>query len=433
MNLNEPMPLLGGLSPVQFMRRHWQKKPLLVRQAWPGVQPPLTRAALFKLAERDEVESRLIVHAAGLSEAGPVTDPAAWRVRQGPLARRALPPVAQPGWTLLVQGLDLHVPAAHALLQPFGFLPAARLDDLMMSWASPGGGVGPHLDSYDVFLLQVQGRRRWRIGPVKGTAAAACVEGAPLKILQRFQPTEEWLLEPGDMLYLPPRWAHDGVAEGECMTCSIGFRAPERVALGAELLQRLAEAALDEAEDPGPGAAATGPVLYRDPDQAATDTPARLPAALLAYAQGAVQRLLAEPQAIERALGEVLTEPKPTVWFQAREDEAGARARAVDGCVLDRATRMLYDDQGLYINGESYRASGRDAVLMRRLADTRALSAADAVRLGADARALLADWLDSGWVHASDAAPASAVDATSSLQPAAQPSPPGRPPRTRRP
>jgi 50S ribosomal protein L16 3-hydroxylase len=393
MSLNTPLPLLGGLSPAQFMRRHWQKKPLLVRQAMPGVQPPVARAALFGLAARDDVESRLIVH-----QGQQVDDPAAWRVRQGPLPRRALPPVAQPGWTLLVQGLDLHVPAAHALLQPFGFLPAARLDDLMMSWASPGGGVGPHLDSYDVFLLQVQGRRRWRIGRVKGAAAAAWVESAPLKILQRFEPSDEWLLEPGDMLYLPPRWAHDGVADGECMTCSIGFRVPERGALGAELLQRIAEAAVDEAGDAAPaGSAVSFPVLYRDPDQPATDSPALLPAALQAYAQGAVQRLLADPDAIGRALGEVLTEPKPAVWFEARSNDAPADDA---GCVLDAATRMLYDAKCIYINGESYRAGGRDAVLMHRLADRRALSAADCSRLGADARSLLAGWQGSGWVHA---------------------------------
>ncbi len=396
MNPNDATRLLGGLSPAQFMRRHWQKQPLLVRQALPGVQPPLTRAALFRLAERDEVESRLVVHHAAAAPA--VNDPDAWRVRHGPLARRALPPLTQPGWTLLVQGLDLHVPAAHALLQALRFLPDARLDDLMMSWASPGGGVGPHLDSYDVFLLQVQGRRRWRIGPVKGAAAAACVDGAPLKILQRFEPTDEWLLEPGDMLYLPPRWAHDGVAEGECMTCSIGFRAPEQTALGAELLQRLAEAALDAAEDraPAPG----GAVLYRDPGQPATDTPAQLPAALVAYAEGAVQRLLSEPGAIARALGEVLSEPKPAVWFEGRSHPDGPVPPAPAAVVLDAATRMLYDRRCVYINGESYRAGGRDAVLMRRLADRRGLAGADLARLSADARCLLDDWRAAGWLHA---------------------------------
>ena len=135
------------------MRRHWQKKPLLVRQAWPGVQPPIARSALFDLASADGVESRLLSRFDGH-----------WRLRHGPLARRALPPLKRADWTLLVQGLDLHCQPAHDMLQRFRFVPEARLDDLMISYASDGGGVGPHLDSYDVFLLQVQGKRRWRIG-----------------------------------------------------------------------------------------------------------------------------------------------------------------------------------------------------------------------------------------------------------------------------
>ena len=141
-----------------------------------------------------------------------------------------MPPLAQPGWTLLVQGLDLHLQAAHELLSRFRFVPDARLDDLMLSYASDGGGVGPHLDSYDVFLIQVHGRRRWRIGRAKDRSL---VDGLPLKILRHFEPEHEWLLEPGDMLYLPPLWAHDGVAVGECMTASVGFRAPATGRTGA--------------------------------------------------------------------------------------------------------------------------------------------------------------------------------------------------------
>ena len=203
MDVNLPLPLLGGLSPERFMRRHWQKKPLLVRQAWPGVEPPLVRQALFELAGSDDVESRLVEQ----RDDG-------WKVRHGPLPRRALPPASRPGWTLLVQGLDLHVPAAHEMLSRFAFVPQARLDDLMLSWASDGGGVGPHLDSYDVFLIQVQGRRRWRVGPCLDPASAAWQPGLPLKILRDFQPLHDWVLEPGDMLYVPPGWGHDGVAVG---------------------------------------------------------------------------------------------------------------------------------------------------------------------------------------------------------------------------
>ena len=390
------LPLLGGLSPSQFMRRHWQKKPLLVRQAWPGVQPPLPRVALFDLAGQDDVESRLV------QRQGP-----SWKLRHGPLPRRALPPVARPGWTLLVQGLDLHVPAAHAMLQRFAFIPQVRLDDLMLSWASDGGGVGPHLDSYDVFLLQVQGRRRWRVGPRQDPARAPWVAGLPLRILDNFRPQHDWVLEPGDMLYLPPGWGHDGVAVGgDCMTCSVGFRAPALGGLGAELLQRLAEG--DDAGAAAGGAALA--TLYRDPQQPATAQPGAVPAALQAFAEQAVARLLRQPRALQRALGEVLTEPKPRVWFAATAD---ARAHGLAlGVGLAAATRMAYDEHHVYINGESFRAGGRDARLIRQLADQRRLSRDDCQRLSPQAASLVADWMTDGWLQPLE--PAQVADPTAS-------------------
>jgi 50S ribosomal protein L16 3-hydroxylase len=364
--------LLGGLSPQTFMRRHWQKKPLLIRQAIPGVEAPLSRAQLFELTARDDVESRLVAHG----------DDGRWRLRHGPFKRRSLPSLTQARWTLLVQGLDLHVQAAHELLSRFRFVPDARLDDLMLSYATDGGGVGPHFDSYDVFLLQVQGRRRWRIGRLKDPQLQA---DAPLKILSNFQAEQEWLLEPGDMLYLPPRWAHDGVAEGECMTCSIGFRAPERARWGSEVLQRM----LDAAEMPDTE------VLYRDPQQAATATPAQIPDALRDFTADAMARLLAQPRAAACALGEVLTDLKANVWF-----DAGSALEHHSGVRLDRRTRMMYDRWHVFINGDSFVAAGRDAALMRRLADDRALSAAQSDRLSDEARALVGQWALAGWLHA---------------------------------
>ena len=373
-----PLALLGGLTPRAFMRRHWHKRPLLVRQALPGVAPPLPRAQLFELAEREGVESRLVVRDVK----------GAWRLRHGPLPRRALPPLRQRGWTLLVQGLDLHVPAAHEMLARFRFVPEARLDDLMCSYASDGGGVGPHLDSYDVFLIQVHGRRRWRIGRV---ADEALEPGLPLKILSRFEPEEEWLLEPGDMLYLPPRWGHDGVAEGECMTCSVGFRAPSAGELAREVLLRVAEMQDDH---PGP--------RYADPAQPATATPASVPEGLQRFAARAVTAALARPGALEQALGEVLTEPKPNVWFDTHEAaEAGAPGPWLPGCGvrLDARTRMLVDARHVFVNGESWRAAGRDARLLSALAHGRRLGAADVARLGESALGVLDDWLQAGWLH----------------------------------
>lgn len=368
MNTLQRTPLLGGLSPAMFMRRHWHKKPLLVRQAWPGVQPPLPRKELFALAESDEVESRLVRRQG-----------AQWTVRKGPLPRRALPALTQPQWTLLVQGLDLHVDAAHQMLSRFDFIPHARLDDLMVSWASPGGGVGPHLDSYDVFLIQVQGQRRWQIGRAADTRF---IEGAPLKLLRHFEPEQEWLLDPGDMLYLPPMWAHDGVAVGgDCMTCSVGFRAPAEEELARELLQRLADEELGIER------------LYRDPRQGATAEAGAIPPAMQDFARQAVQRRLADPHWLERALGEWLSEPKPQVWFPA-----GTAASGAGGVRLSPRSRMLHDEQHIFINGEAFAAAGRDARLMRSLADSRGLTAVDCARLSPGARELLGQWLAQGWL-----------------------------------
>jgi len=378
MDIHTPMALLGGLSAATFMRRHWQKKPLLVRGAVPAMVPPIARPELFEMAAGEGVESRLIEHGAK-----------GWKLRHGPFARRALPPVGRAGWTLLVQGVDLHHEGVHALLRQFRFLPDARLDDLMISYASDQGGVGPHFDSYDVFLLQAAGRRRWSIGRQRDLRLQ---EGVPLKILERFEPEQSFVLEPGDMLYLPPRYAHDGVAEGgDCMTYSIGLRSPAKLPLGADLLARIAEAHAEELEH---GAAGV-PLHYRDPGQAAVEAPAAMPADLQAFARDAVAAALREPEAIERALGESMTEPKANVWF-----DEGRTPVAWQHLALDRRTRMLYDARHIYINGESFRASGRDATLMRRLADQRELAAKELRGASADALELLGDWCEAGWAHA---------------------------------
>jgi 50S ribosomal protein L16 3-hydroxylase len=411
MDVNQALPLLSGMTPAQFMRRHWQKKPLLVRQALPGFKPVLSRSELFKLAACDEVESRLIVknadHAKGKGKA-------AWRMKQGPFLPRSLPPLSQTAWTLLVQGVDGHDLDAHKLLQMFRFVPDVRLDDLMISFATTGGGVGPHFDSYDVFLLQASGSRRWKISKQKDLTLQADV---PLKILQNFEPEEEFLLEAGDMLYLPPGYAHDGIAEAafqpdgkaaDCMTYSIGFRAPAQRELAAELLHRLAEFSEDAQEEsgeeeglPAKRKTARKPVMYRDPGQLATATPAALPAALAGFATAAVMKALQDPLAVACALGEYMTAPKPSVWFaEATDAWVSTGATGTTGICLDARTRMMYDADHIFINGESYRARGADARLMQRLADQRGLSASELKKASPAAQDLLADWHEAGWLVA---------------------------------
>ena len=374
MDVNLPLPLLGGLSPKVFMRRHWQKKPLLIRQAVPQAGALLDRPALVELAGRPQVESRLVIGAASATDT--------WKMRHGPFGRRALPALGRPGWTLLVQGVDLHQDAVHRFLNGFRFVPDARVDDVMVSFASDGGGVGPHFDSYDVFLLQLHGRRRWRIGCQKDLSLC---EGVPLKILRNFEPDQEFDLDPGDMLYLPPKYAHDGIAVGACMTLSVGFHAPARGALAGELLQRLAQ----DADD------VLGEGLYRDPGQLAVDKAGAIPPQLQEFARDTLEQLLHEPLLMQRALGEYLTEPKAQVWFEP----VTANSWREGALRLDRKTRMMYDQHHVFINGEAFRAGGRDARLMHVLADTRCLAARDLERASPQAIDLLHEWGKAGWLH----------------------------------
>ena len=390
MDITHALPLLGGMSPERFMKQYWQKKPLLIRQAIPGMTPLLDRAALFDLAASQEVESRLIEQVLPAKKA---QRQSTWRMRHGPFERRALPALKQAAWTLLVQGVNLHHDAVDALMQQFRFVPDARLDDVMISYASEGGGVGPHFDSYDVFLLQAHGQRRWQIAAQKDLSLQ---EGAPLKILANFEPEQTWVLEPGDMLYLPPRYAHDGVAmTGDCMTYSVGFRAPKQAELGQEILQRLAEDLSDAPE-----------LLYKDRQQSAVTEPARLPEGLTAFAHQALQAALKDPLALQRSLGEYLTEPKAQVWFEELDDDEAddhslSELANTQGVTLDRRTRMMFDDRHVFINGESYLAGGRDARLMRQLANDRALSGKDWRTASSAAQELMLDWCLRGWLRVS--------------------------------
>jgi 50S ribosomal protein L16 3-hydroxylase len=363
--------LLAGISPRTFMRDYWQKKPLLIRQAIPKMQALLSRQALFALAAQEEVESRLVM-------GDGVRQP--WQMRTGPFKPRQLPALKQPNWTLLVQGADLHSDALANLRAGFRFIADARLDDVMVSYASDGGGVGPHFDSYDVFLLQAHGQRRWRIGAQKKLQLR---DDVPLKILSHFKPTQTLLLEPGDMLYLPPHYAHEGVAVGECMTYSIGFKADTDHTLGSVLMGRLADFEPSRRT-----------VNYSDPDQLPTRQPARIPSALQAFSRQSVLQMLQRDADIRCALGEWLSEPKSQVWFESR-----ARPRHLSAVRLDRKTQMLYDQDHVFVNGESWRCSGQDARLLRTLADRRCLEMTDMKLASPKVRALLVEWWEAGWLN----------------------------------
>lgn len=376
MQKNKALPLLGGLSPEQFMKRHWQKKPLLIRQAVPNMKPLIERAELLSMLENEEVESRHIVRKG-----------AKWTLKKGPMARKSLPSFKTPDWTVLIQGVDLHHDAVHALLQQFRFVPDARLDDLMISFATDGGGVGPHFDSYDVFLLQAQGQRKWRIGRQKKFELQ---EGVPLKILKDFKPEAEFVLNPGDMLYLPPGYAHDGIAIGECMTYSVGFRVPRSAELASDLLMGLSE---EFAEDSG----SAKDLLYQDPKQSPAIQDASIPLGMQQFAAEAVAKALKDPQLLNCLLGESLTAPKPKVWFDTPDQDDLPNFVWPKDVQLDRRTKMLFDAKHIFINGESFRAAGKDAKLLRKLANDKFLPSAHAAHLSENAAELMQAWWEEGW------------------------------------
>jgi 50S ribosomal protein L16 3-hydroxylase len=331
MKIHQTTALLNGLSPAQFMQKHWQKKPLLVRQAVRAQDYALSVPTLLTLAAREDMQSRYIAQTKGK-----------WQVIHGPFDdSNRLPISTAKPWTVLVQGANHQDAAMHELMQRFRFVPDARLDDVMVSYATPGGGVGPHVDSYDVFLLQLKGTRRWRMGPLRTARDKALVPGAPLKLLQHFKPTQQYDLAPGDMLYLPPGYGHDGVAIDECLTASIGFRAPRANELVASLLEQLADV-VREADE---GVFAQ---LYSDTTQSATRNPARLPDALPVFLQQAWQQVKPSAADFEQIVGSYLSEPKAHVMF-----EPVKLAPLQLGFALAPTTLMMYGKHAVFINGET--------------------------------------------------------------------------------
>lgn len=364
--------LLGGLSTKRFLAEHWQKKPLLVRQALPGFGGWLDREGLSRLAGRDDAESRLVRHQRGR-----------WTLHHGPFGFGDLEALPAKGWSLLVSGVNHLLPEGDALMNRFDFLPRARLDDLMVSFAPNGGGVGPHFDSYDVFLIQGLGRRRWEISD---QSDLALVPGAPLRILQNFQATQSWELEAGDMLYLPPRYAHNGVALGDCMTWSVGFRSPTSQEVAGQFLNYLQ----DRLELGG---------IYSDPSPNYGRHPGQLPAPLLDWADQTIRRMRWGKGEVADFLGRYLSEPKAHVFFDPPRRPLSparfAQAVARKGIRLDPRSQLLFRGRRFFINGEALDVPSEAAAVLRQLADRRQLPP---TLLSGGLLAILHDWYGAGYL-----------------------------------
>ena len=348
MNPDTALQLLGGLTPREFMRDYWQKKPLLVRQAIPGFESPISPDELAGLALEEEIESRLVI------EQGERP----WELRRGPFAEDAFSALPERDWTLLVQAVDQFVPEVAELLEAFKFLPKWRIDDVMVSFAAPGGGVGPHFDNYDVFLLQGFGSRRWQIGQVCDSDSPM-LQHADLKILAEFVKTEEWVLEPGDMLYLPPLLAHCGTAEDDCMTYSVGFRAPSAAEVLTHFTDFLGQFLPDEER-------------YSDADAQPTSDPTQIQRDSL----DRLKALLTEHMSDERLLmtwfGQFMTEPRyPELIAGIEIDEDAFLASLEDGAVMIRnpSARMAWsevgDDLVLFASGQSRLLSASQRELLK--------------------------------------------------------------------
>ncbi|CAN6132841.1 COG2850 Uncharacterized conserved protein [Methylophilaceae bacterium] len=392
--MNQPLALLNQLTPSEFLDQYWQKKPLLIKAAIPDFEGLLSPEELAGLACEEDVQSRIVEYKKGV-----------WHAQHGPFTEddfAALPerPTAEHNWTLLVQSVNHFLPEASALLQQFSFIPHARLDDLMVSYAPHGGGVGPHFDSYDVFLLQGQGKRLWRISE---QSDLSLVEGAPLRILKNFDTQQEWLLEAGDMLYLPPHLAHWGIAVSDggqdCMTYSIGFRAPKNQELASEFFGFMQDK-INQESIPLPG-------MYQDADLSLQAHPAEIGADMVASVSAQLQSINWSSSTVAEFLGCYLSEPKSHVVFDTNKkisQMAFLKQASSRGLSLDLKSLMLFEGQRFYLNGEMTTCTGEAAATLKELADYRQLSAADLLsHLNNDElHAIFYAWYLAGYLHFSE-------------------------------
>ncbi len=358
MTSDTPLQILGGISAREFLRDYWQKKPLLVRQAIPGFESPVSPDELAGLSLEEEVESRLVI------EHGETP----WELHRGPFSEDSYQNLPERDWTLLVQAVDQLVPEVAELIEHFRFLPNWRIDDVMVSFAAPGGGVGPHFDNYDVFLLQAHGQRRWRVGQMCDSESKM-LKHADLRILADFQGTDEWVLEPGDMLYLPPRLAHFGTAEDACMTYSLGFRAPSAAEVLTHFTDFLAQFLPDEER-------------YSDADMLPIEDPHQIQSDALDRLRAMLTEHMGDERLLLTWFGQFMTEPRYPERVQGPEiDEQAMLAALDDGAILVRnlSARLAWSEVDigllLFASGQSRLLPGHLKELLKMVCSADALHA----------------------------------------------------------
>ncbi len=367
-----------------FLRDYWQKKPLLIRNPWDQWENPLEPDELAGLACEEDVESRLITQTG-----------AKWALEHGPIAETRFAKLGKAQWTLMVQAVDQAVPDVAALIEPFRFVPNWRIDDVMVTYAADEGGVGPHFDQYDVFLIQGLGKRRWQVGPLCDSETPL-MPHADLRLLADFQVTDEWVLEPGDILYVPPRFAHNGVAVGtDCMTYSVGFRAPSRYDLIEGYSEHLLEEVLDEDR-------------YADPDLAVQDNPGEISAAAIDRLHAMIMAKMGDRAAFARWFGQYNSASKyPDLDFRPEEpvEIEDIQALLAEGAWIERnpASRFSFVRQGegalvLFVDGESFDCSGEAALIAERMCAQEQLVADPDLAASQTVTALIAGLINQGSV-----------------------------------
>lgn len=378
--------LLGGLTPQEFLTRYWQKKPLLVRGAFPAFQDRYDPEELAGLACEEGIESRLVLERGGAKP---------WELRHGPFDDATFLNLPETHWTFLIQDLEKHVPEFAELIEPFRFIPDWRIDDLMVSYAAPQGTVGPHTDNYDVFLIQGRGRRRWQIG---SRGKGELLADTELRILKQFKATEEWVLEPGDMLYLPPGLPHYGVALEPCITYSVGFRAPSH----RELVSDFADFLLQDLDEQA---------RYGDPDLGVQKNSGQLAPIALDRVKQIIRRALdLSDETLNSWFGCYITEPKAGLGTEPLDEplnDAELRAYLKAGGALERhpGSRFAYIDGArgeclLFVDGQEFALGPDCAPLAPLICQQRTLTAESlrGVLSKASTRALLLDLINEGYL-----------------------------------